>query len=546
MSPAFAPRLIWQIFRKDVKLLWPLALAVMVCAVALIVLTEGQDASGPDTQIAIALLRPAFVIGSALLILLAVQQEPLAGVGQDWLARPIRRSHLLCAKLLFVLLMIHVPLVLAGLAQGVWEGFPPGSSLASAAARNVAALLLLSLPILALGALTRNLIQAIVGSLVVAIGYVVVLIVVYLILLRIMDVPRIGITAPGSGVSWVWETLSLAVLQVTVAAVLALLYAKRTVLTARVVFCAGLAACAGLVLFMPFGPAFALQIWLSAPPSGHSEVSVAFDPASELSQQHVAGVSIVSSFEPDTVNLVVPLSYAGVPQGSVMNVEYSQIRILDQGGKTLLLRPGANYSSYGLLQSSLPAITAGRALRQEYLLMPGGLYRQFSDRPVRLEIEQFMTLLRLRTVAALPAAGGDERVAGVGRCTTRLVDRIGTGVEATCRATGELPPCMSIMLALPDGAHNPDWMQCSLNYAPWRTHPGLGALSQVASARLPFTDPIGQRRYPVSAAQLLDAHVAVIVYEPVAHFVRYVEVPQILLRDLVVLASLPPPQRQGR
>jgi hypothetical protein len=546
MNPSSSPRQIWQIFRKDFKLLWPLAVSVLVCAVALIVLAGRQDSGGPNTQIVIGLLTPAFVIGGALLIVLAVQLEPLAGVGQDWLARPIRRSNLLCAKLLFVLLMIHVPLVLAGLAQGVWEGFPPGPSLVSAAARNLAALLLLSLPILALGALTRNLTQAIVGSLVLAIVCIVTLVVVGSVLFRIMNVPRIGPTTPGSGVTWVWETLSLAVLQATVAAVLALLYAKRAVLTARVVFCGGLSVCA-LVLVLPFGPAFAFQMWLSPQPTGQSEVSVAFDPAlaREQSQQRAAGVA--NALTDDAATVVFPLRYAGVPPGTVVNVEHSQIRIVDESGKTLLRRAGYPFPPMDLLGPHFPSIAAsGALLRQEYLLMPAELYRQFSDRPVRLEIEQFMTLLRLRTVATLSAAGGDERVAGVGRCTTRL-DRSGTGIEARCSAAGELPPCMSMMLALPGGAQNPQSLQCNLDYAPWRTNPWLGALSQVA-ARLPFTDPTGHVRYAVDASQLHDARVVFTVYEPSAHFVRHVEVPQTRLRDLAISAPQPgpPPQRQGR
>jgi hypothetical protein len=176
-------------------------------------------------------------------------------------------------------------------------------------------------------------------------------------------------------------------------------------------------------------------------------------------------------------------------------------------------------------------------LGRELVMIPPETYRQFKDRPLRLEIDQFMTLLRTRQLPPLPAIGGDQRMPGTGRCAAR-VDRTGTAVEVGCIGAGELPDCMSMRLALPTGAHNPDWNQCQPNYAPWRTRLGLDAISQLrgaigqSDARLPFLDPKGRTRYPVDESHLREAHVILTVYEPGDHLIRSVQVPRVRLRDL--------------
>ena len=45
------------------------------------------------------------------LIVLAIHQEAIPSITQDWLVRPIKRSDLLLAKVLPVVLVIHAPMV---------------------------------------------------------------------------------------------------------------------------------------------------------------------------------------------------------------------------------------------------------------------------------------------------------------------------------------------------------------------------------------------------------------------------------------------------
>lgn len=518
MSRWSAPLRIWHIFRKDFQLLWPVAAAILVCQVARLLVYGREESLGLPPLVS-DLLTFVIVTGSALLIVLAVQQEPIPGSGQDWLVRPIRRRDLFLAKLLFVLLAIHVPLLAAALLYGLWEGLPLSACLASGLRQHLGLLLFLSLPPLAAGALTRTLTEAVVSSIVVFIAAIVVLLLTTTLVVWITGVPMRTAVTLGSGIAWVWGTLSQVLLVAVIAAVLTLLYTKRTILTARILFCTGLLA-AAMVLFLPWSPAFALQRWLSPVPGGLGGISVTFEPS--RAPPSAAAQTALKALE--LVNIPLHFRYAGVSAGTVLQVDHSAIRVLDESGQTV-------YHGTGM-GNPFPSRTAGEPLtRNEQLLIPAGTWRRLMDRPVRLEIEQSMTVLRLRTLPPLPAATGSQRVPGVGRCATRL-DRTGTAIETRCMAAGDVPDCLSMTLALPAGAQNPPWFQCNPSYAPWRIQPSLDVVSRLA-ARLPFNDPTDRVRYPVDASRLQEAHLVLTLYEPAGHLVNRIEVPAARLRDLV-------------
>jgi hypothetical protein len=445
----------------------------------------------------------------------------------------------------------------SGVLHGLWAGFSPDASLAAALARNLGQLLLFSLPFLTIAALTRNLTEVLVSAVVVFIGLTAVMaLLITTIVWWVTGEPSLQIVTQGSGIGWVWQTAALSMLLLAMTAILTLLYAKRMLLTARVVFCAALLA-ALFLLALPWRPAFALQVWLSPPAGEHRALSVAFEPAplagtappeagggahredqpvgakDPRRDQEVQAVEQLSG-PLEMVSLTLRLRYTGVPADSLVYIDRAEIRMLDGGGRTVYR------SRIGV--GPIPPTPAGPMLGHGLLLVPAEIYRKFKDRPLRLEIEQFMTLLHARHLPPLSATGGDQRMAGLGRCAAR-VDRTGTAVEVGCIAAGELPDCMSMTLALPTGARNPDWNLCQPNYAPWRTHLGLDAISQLrdpiglSDVRLPFLDPTGRARYPVDESHLREANVLLTVYETGDHLVRSVRVPQVRLRDLAAVRA---------
>src|SRR6187402_2331349 len=126
-----AMNLAWHIFRKDWRILWPLAVATMLLQVlVMMVIRHSTPFPMTDgTSAVAALLTFALVISMTLLIVLTVQQEAIPSIHQDWLTRPVARGDLLLAKLLALLLLVHGPIVTVNVLQGLAEGFPLGSVL---------------------------------------------------------------------------------------------------------------------------------------------------------------------------------------------------------------------------------------------------------------------------------------------------------------------------------------------------------------------------------------------------------------------------------
>ena len=103
--------MVWHIFRKDVRLLWPLVAMVglLQFASAGTRLALGHFGDPPQLALIASLLSGMMFLGIAILIIAAVQQDTVPGVNQDWLVRPISRRDLVLAKLLFLLIAVHGP-----------------------------------------------------------------------------------------------------------------------------------------------------------------------------------------------------------------------------------------------------------------------------------------------------------------------------------------------------------------------------------------------------------------------------------------------------
>lgn len=97
--------MVWHIFKKDWKLLWDVALPVMglqwIMAADMFFAVRWHN---PQLSSLLQVLEPLAFLSVAYLVTLVIQQDPIPGVRQDWLVRPIKRWDLLQAKLLFVML----------------------------------------------------------------------------------------------------------------------------------------------------------------------------------------------------------------------------------------------------------------------------------------------------------------------------------------------------------------------------------------------------------------------------------------------------------
>src|ERR1035438_7151012 len=120
---------ILQIFRKDIRHLWPQAAASLIL-MALAAILDPTYINGRQKSLSYSLL-----VGFALplacwnLIIAAIHEEKLPGDRQYWLTRPYFWKELLTAKALFVLVFINLPLLVWHFGAFAAVGIPLGEHL---------------------------------------------------------------------------------------------------------------------------------------------------------------------------------------------------------------------------------------------------------------------------------------------------------------------------------------------------------------------------------------------------------------------------------
>ena len=164
--------MIWHIFKKDCRLLWPVVLIVALVHVvsASLWIRLGRFNEPRDLMLTAYLLPLLGLLGIVILTVAALHQDALPGVRQDWLVRPVNRRHLFLAKLLFVLVMVQGPLLAAQMIEALVDGFPLLAALDAASANGLTALCLFTLPAMVLGAVTQTMTEAIIGGVAVVIA----------------------------------------------------------------------------------------------------------------------------------------------------------------------------------------------------------------------------------------------------------------------------------------------------------------------------------------------------------------------------------------
>ena len=163
----------WHIFRKDWRLMWPLAVGTAVLQAWILILTTHSTPLplSEATSMFASIVTLVLAIAMTLLIVLSIQQESIPSISQDWLTRPVERGDLLLGKLLTIALLIHGPIFAVNILQGLMEGFSLGPVLLAALHSNFEIALCYSLPVMVIAATTRGVVEAIVFGLIVLVIY---------------------------------------------------------------------------------------------------------------------------------------------------------------------------------------------------------------------------------------------------------------------------------------------------------------------------------------------------------------------------------------
>jgi hypothetical protein len=545
--------MIWHIFKKDVRLLWPMALAVVVTAALCAIRTTmlGFFNQPPALDRLTGILPYLVYLGIAIVAVTVVHQEPLSGPEEDWLTRPIRRRDLALSKVLFILLMVNVPLLLIDVAQQVALHFPLLVSVEVAVCRFLVVVFVFSLPGLVLGVVTRSLIDAFVFGIATAIGFM------FLVLFA-TSVLNPAVFGIGNQAGMVWISVWAAGLVVIIGAAttLAFQYSARRTWLARGIGLAVVLIALCTFVGLPKTVALGIQESLWGASNGGA-IALRFDPAYQYASSAVeatrsygngtivpaavlaARAAEMARIGRQMASIRLPLSLSGLPPGDILIADRAAVRILSMSGKLLYEGAGACTRGGSGLGSScmdntlhmLAGATAGLDTPSEQrLYLPVSLYERIKNDPVRVEIMYALTRLVPQPSQAIAAIGGQQSLPEMGSCATRMDDDADE-VQLGCLTNVDVPFCTNVVLEDPQtNKRNPEFHLCRPNYAPVHREGFEDAVSH-SSLSIPFMDRSGLAHYPVDSAAIEQARIVLTIYDPVAHFRATVAIPNIRLGD---------------
>jgi|GEM_PF-5355621 len=453
--------MIWHIVRKDLRLLWPMA--VIVAAVNLVnaallsvggtfARTKQLIESGNLSWISNLALPAVGMIGLVLLVFSAIQQDPLPGTTQDWLTRPIPRGRLWTAKLIFVLLAGLSPIFLGDVVMGAAAHFGLLDVIAASLTRSLALLCLICAPAALLAAVTRKLTDI----LVFVIGLILVLVAVLIALIQL------GFQSPvmQSGYVWVvwWIFAGLGVGLTVLLVPLQLRWRSTQRVRWILLIVGGLLP---VIFFIPWNAAIRIQQALGG--HGQSTLAISADAGRQVAFQEID----IGTPKSKWIWLTVPVTVGGTGANERVFVDRAAIRVLGTAGQSMSYRDassrvGGMPDPNGFL---LVPEAANRGSGPEINLpVSAQIFDAARSAHAVIEVDLNLTEFALSTekpLGSLTREFPDEHT----RCAERRIDGAGdTAVD--CVSTREFAECFEIQE--PTAGARRRVSQCGHgNYAPW-------------------------------------------------------------------------------
>jgi hypothetical protein len=523
--------MIWRIFRKDWTLLWPLAVLVTLIQIALEWASYkfGFFGATPLARELLRLLTPAWFIGCLALAIAVVHEDTVPGVDQDWLVRPLARTDLLLAKMLFVLVTVCLPMLVVNLIDELALGFPALPSLADALYKEAYLFVCLLIPAMAVASATRNMID-----LVVLVAALVVLYAASLwVSATLFGVDRCPTC--DTSISWIQHLLQHAGLFAGSAVVLGLQYYRRRTQVSRVLLAAGVVLL--VIVQLPWNTAFAIQSWMGMPLGssaaairitadaadvtdgtgagrGRQESAVRATRALLQGDVDTAVLSLKRVAGPQDVPVIlnVPLRVSGLTHAEFLVVDRAELLLVDSHGTVLYRGTGTERKAMPLI----PDPAEPGVVRQKFEI-PGALYKRIKPRAVGLVVDYSLTLRAMIAEHKIRAADGEVRSSEVGVCQSGADP---TAAYIRCKQIGRAPNCYAATLYGPDGRHNQEVYSCGSDYRPFIPSP-MNIVSFLG-IDLPIRDAYGVAHYEVDGSDLPHSYISLRVFETGEHFRRTV------------------------
>jgi hypothetical protein len=486
--------MILHIFKKDVRLLWRMAIAVaLINAIRVTFTLSHRLEMGLTVERWGGLFIVLGVVAPAFLILMAVHRDPLPGLRSDWLVRPIARRDLLLSKLLFAAVIVRLPVFLIDFTEGLIAGFPASQALSLALGRAFWIFISVDIVVLAFASLTRNLTEAIGAAIgVFAVG-------------TLCDLALPSGNAGGTW--WISNTLQTAWLLAGAASVLALQYYRRKTLASRWFLAAALITAVLISSLFPAQQAFAIQERFSSDPDAARPIQIAYNPRPNDK------ISSFSDFR-RTGNTIlrIPLRGENEGTGQVLNQDGIRARLTEPDGRTTELEGTNQYEGGGGFADLYPTIS-----------VPPNLLTRMKAHPVRLDLDLSLTLLQPDTPATTFGQNDLKYSPWLGWCATRRTLAL---FALRCAVPGRAPCTIMSAQNTETGKPIGESHGCFItNYAPSFENIDRDIVGEFQMNLDLGATATNWTRHPDTEADLSNARILVQTFHPVAHFTRHVTIP---------------------
>ena len=536
--------MIAALIKKDWSLLWPMVAIVTILQIALA--WFGYNAGLFGSELAPRELRQpltlAWFVGIGALAVAAVHQDPLPGVDQDWFIRPLRRTDLLLAKLLFVVLVVFAPMLALDSVRVLAAGFSLSAAVPAVLYKEVYLLLCFVVPVMALAAITATMAELmLVGAALIAIFAMALSVAAWL--LGAEHCPTCD-----TGLTWIQHVVQHVGILLGAGVILLVQYYRRRTETSRALAVSGTLA----LVFgqLPWSVGFAIQRWLSPAPNAAQAIRVAYDDrqSSLPGQEGSAATGGPSYAAPAARNklgaavdflerhgsartaaatVLLPVRFEGLRPDELLLIDRSDVSLFVDSGARLYrgLNPATLYPPSPVRV----ATREGDAARiVQAIELPVRAYRNSGGETLRLKLDYSLTLMKIAGQHLVSAANGVLRTETLGNCATRP-DQADALIQLRCQKTGRTPFCLGVTVRSAADQENPEFLQCDPDYRPYL--PTATTPLNVFGVDIPIRDPTGAIHYPLEAVPTPDLQLLITVYAVQEHAVRSLLIPTTRLMD---------------
>jgi hypothetical protein len=386
-----------HIFKKDVRH-FRFEIALVISLVTGFTLIEMRRAlwlldPGTDEIAPLVFVLILLPISWWTLIGRVVHDEALAGDRQFWITRPYSWRSLLVAKMLFALVFINFPMLVADGVILRAYGFSVGAVLSGLIWSQVLLIIVFLLPIIALSTLTRGFIQLIIA-----------------ILAPWAFVLTLGTFAPhiflrGFAGAFVWIKIYFALLIISAAAsaILFWQYSRRGTAFARsLAVAAGVLVVVGITL-IPWTAGFRIQSWLSGTPANLSSAHAVLD----LDTKGLARAFPFRGGE-NSVGVRIPVQIVGLPEGMTAKIQNLSESFEEPDG-TVWKTYGYSIQHFGETDQKFVVQTS----------LSGASYKKVVGESLKVHGSLYLTVFGNRQTTLVPFENRFIPVPRVGICSAR-------------------------------------------------------------------------------------------------------------------------------